>query len=172
MKQPPLLPDETLHRVLRVANFDGFSVLAVAGTLALASASLGDIMGAAIGLSIAAAGAIELHGAGLLRAGERRGMNWLIASQPYLALVVVCYCVLRIANFDPAVLQQVMPAEMKNSFPSVRSEEQFARTFNQVGYGILGVGTLIYQGAMTVFYYRRRDVVTAALEAGEEWPEI
>ena len=36
-RTPPLLPEETLRRVLRVANFDGMSVLAVAGILALAS---------------------------------------------------------------------------------------------------------------------------------------
>ena len=31
-------------------------------------------------------------------------------------------------------------------------------------YGFLALGTLIYQGLMTVFYYRRRGAVLAALE--------
>jgi hypothetical protein len=165
MKPPPLLPDETLHRVLRVANFDGISVLAVAGTLALASASIGDFVGAAIGLLVAAAGAIELHGAGLLRAGERRGMNWLVASQPYLAAVVLCYCILRLGNYDATMLRQAMTADLRQSLADAgMEEERFLRMVYAGSYAILAIGTLIYQGLMTLFYYRRRGAVIAAID--------
>jgi hypothetical protein len=166
MKPPPLLPDETLHRVLRVANFDGISVLAIAGTLALASASVGDLFGAAIGLLVAAAGAIELHGAGLLRAGERRGMNWLIASQPYLAAVVLGYCALRLTSYDATLLRQAMTSDLRQSLADAgMEEEQFLRMVYTSSYAILAVGTLIYQGLMTLFYYKRRDAVIAAIES-------
>src|SRR5580700_100147 len=66
--QPPKLVSEILRSVLRVARFDGVSVLVLAGFFALVSAASGDVSGAAFGLLIAAAGAIELHGMGLLRA--------------------------------------------------------------------------------------------------------
>jgi hypothetical protein len=169
MKPPPLLPDETLHRVLRVANFDGISVLAVAGTLALASASVGDFAGAAIGLLVAAAGAIELHGAGLLRSGEARGMNWLVASQPYLAAIVLGYCALKLTAYDVTVLREAMTSDLKKSLAeSGYEEERFLRGLYLTVYVILAVSTLLYQGWMTAYYHRRRRAVAAALaEIGE-----
>jgi acetolactate synthase regulatory subunit len=167
MKPPPLLPDETLQRVLRVAKFDGISVLAIAGTLALASASVRDLGGAAVGLLVAAAGAIELHGAGLLKAGDR-GMNWLVASQPYLAAVLLCYCAVRLTNYDPTALREAMTAELKQSLAEAGMEEdRFLRLVYAITYAVLGIGTLIYQGLMTLFYLRRREAVVAAVEAGD-----
>ena len=56
--KPPLLPSETFRRVLRVARFDGLSVLGVSGAFALISAASQDVSGAMIGLLVAAAGAI------------------------------------------------------------------------------------------------------------------
>src|SRR5262249_17978142 len=95
-KIPPLLPQETLLRVLRVARFDGTGALILGGTFALMMASEHDFPFAAIGLLAAGAGAIELHGAALLKQGESRGMSWLVASQPYLLLVILAYCALRL----------------------------------------------------------------------------
>ena len=173
MKSPPLLPDETLHRVLRVANFDGISVMAVAGMLALASASVRDFSGAAIGLLVAAAGAIELHGAGLLKAGERRGMNWLIASQPYLAAIILLYCAVRLANFDLSLLREAMTADLRKSLEETGyQEERFLRTVYMLTYGALAFGTLAYQGWMTLFYYRRREAVAAAVDPLDQLTDI
>jgi len=62
-----------LRRVLRVAHFDGTCVLTVAGALALASAAYHDFTGTGIGLLVAGAGAIELHGAAMMRHGEIAG---------------------------------------------------------------------------------------------------
>jgi len=55
MKAPPLLPEETLLRVLRVARLDGLSVLVIAGVFALISALAGDGVGAVVGLLVAGA---------------------------------------------------------------------------------------------------------------------
>ena len=60
MIQPPKLVSEVMRRVMRVARFDGISVLCLAGFFALVSAASGDVSGAAFGLLIAAAGAVEL----------------------------------------------------------------------------------------------------------------
>ena len=166
MKAPPLLPEETLHRVLRMANYDGWSVLGVAGLLALASAAAGDYWGAGVGLIVAAAGAIELHGAALLRAGEVRGMNWLMASQPYLLTMVIGYCAVRLWNFDPSLLRAAMTDELRASLAQAGyGEEHFLRLVYATTYVALAVGTLIFQGGMTVYYYRRRAAVVAAIEA-------
>lgn len=173
MKTPPLLPEETLHRVLRMANFNGLSVLAVSGLLTLAVASTGDYVGAVIGLLVAASGAIELHGAGLLRAGESRGMRWLIASQPYLAVIVLAYCGLRLMDYDPTAIRQVMNEERRAQIAALGYDEaSFERVYYVSMYAILGVSTLIYQGAMTVYYGRRRRAVAAALGEEEEPPRF
>ncbi|HEY1107235.1 MAG TPA: hypothetical protein VGE76_01345, partial [Opitutaceae bacterium] len=61
-------------------------------------ASAGEMRFAVIGLLAAGAGAIELHGAGLLGHGDRRGINWLIASQPVLLTVIYVYCALKLSH--------------------------------------------------------------------------
>lgn len=165
MKAPPLLPEETLRRVLRVANTDGMSVLAVAGMLALAAASVGDYSGASIGLLVAAAGAIELHGVGLLKAAHARGMNWLLASQPYLLAVMLAYCGLRLASYDPALMRAAMTDELRAALVQAGyDEETFLRTCYMLTFAVLAVATIIYQGCMTIYYTRRRSAVIAALE--------
>ena len=165
MKAPPLLPEATLHRVLRIANLDGLSVMAVAGLLALASASVGDYNGAAVGLLVAAAGAIELHGAGLLRSGATRGMNWLLASQPYLLVLLLGYCAIRLWAYDPAALQAAMTTDLRKALEaSGYSEQWFIQTFYRTVYSVLAIGTLIFQGGMTIYYWRRKAAVVAALE--------
>lgn len=173
MKAPPLLPEETLHRVMRVANLNGMSVLAVAGMVTLAVASTGNYVGAAIGLSIAAAGAIELHGAGLLRGGDSRGMRWLIASQPYLLVVILIYCGLRLATYDPALLEAAMTDELRAALDEAGYEqERFFRMVYVGTYLVLGFVTFIYQGLMTLYYARRRTAVERALDAEEETPRF
>ncbi len=169
MKAPPLLPEETLHRVLRAANVDGISVLAVAGFLALAAASMGDYYGAGIGLLVAAAGAIELHGAALLRAGEPRGFAWLLGSQPYLLAVLLGYCALRLVSFDPALIQQALTTDVRESIAAAGyNEHQFMHTVYTATYVTLAVGSVVFQGGMALYYWRRRDAVRAALCADED----
>ena len=168
MKAPPLLPEEAFDRTVRVAHVDGLCVLVVAGMLALAAASAGDYRGAAIGLLVAAAGAIELHGVGLLRAGEGRGMNWLIASQPYLFVVLLAYCTWRLASPEVEAIRAALTDEMRATIAAAgRDEEEFVRFAYTLTYTLLAAGTLLYQGAMTLYYVRRRAAVVAAVGESE-----
>jgi len=169
MKTPPLLPEETLHRVLRVANFNGMSVLAVSGMLTLAVASTGNYVGAVIGLLIAASGAFELHGAGLLKAGDARGMQWLIASQPYMLVVVLGYCALNLVGYDPALVQAAMTKELRSAIAQAGYEEGvFLRMMYVTTYVVFALVTFIYQGLMTLYYSRRRSAVAVALDGESE----
>src|SRR5277367_6274103 len=169
--QPPKLASEILRSVLRIARFDGLSVLFLAGFFALVSAASGDVSGAAFGLLIAAAGAIELHGMGLLRAIDRRGMTWLVSSQVYLMVVVLGYVAFRLANpdSDPVVklvkaavatdgsdLQQagLDPAKVMADFPAQL----------RLLYLAVAAVTVVYQGGMAVYYLRRRTAVETALD--------
>ena len=164
MKAPPLLPEETLRRVLRLAQIDGICVLAVPGFFALASASLGDVTGVAVGLLIAAAGAIELHGTDLLRAGEPRGAGWLVTSQLYLMVVVVAFCAWQLGHMDLTIWRKAMTAEVRASIAQTgMTEEQFLTKTYRFGYGLIAVTTFFYQGGMALYYYRRRDAVNRVL---------
>jgi hypothetical protein len=51
--QPPLLPAETLARLLRLAKLDGTSILVISGAFALVSAAMGDRLGALVALMVA-----------------------------------------------------------------------------------------------------------------------
>lgn len=173
--QPPKLVSEILRSVLRVARFDGVSVLVLAGFFALVSAASGDVSGAAFGLLIAAAGAIELHGMALLRAIDRRGMTWLVGSQLYLMTVVLGYVGYRMANADSDPLVKLVksavatdgvelqqagldPAKVMADFPGQL----------RLLYMAVAALTIAYQGGMALYYTRRRKAVETALdEIGE-----
>lgn len=165
--KPPILPSETLRRVQRVARFDGMSVLVVAGGFALLSAASRDVSGAVIGLMIAGAGAIELHGVGLLRAGHN-GMKWLVSSQLYLMGTILAYAGFRILRPDVAWMLPYVTGEA--AAPILQAAQQEGLTVEQLLIGamsmfyvIVALVTLVYQGGMTLYYVRRRRAVEAAL---------
>jgi hypothetical protein len=169
---PPLLPVETLLRVLRTAKLNGTSVLALAGLFAVLSAMGGDRLGALIGVVIAGAGAFELHGAGLLRQGVVKGVSWLVASQVYLLLAILVYAAWRLFNYDPELMRRVSEQALKT--PEIQaklletgtSEEdmlRLVRLFYHLTYMILAVATFFYQGAMVLYYRRRRPAIEVAL---------
>jgi hypothetical protein len=170
--KPPLLPTEIVARMLRVAHFDGGSVLVLCGALAIASAWYGDFTGAVIGVLIAGAGAFELHGAGLIKAGEPRGLNWLVASQLYLLVAIMGYVGWRVMSYDPVATRRLLEPMLHASDLQAQLTEAGAteadllatvRTLYNVSFSLVAVGTLFYQGGMALYYHRRRAAVAAAL---------
>ena len=164
MQQPPLLPEETLVRVLRLANLDGLGSLVLGTVFALMAAGAHDVPFAVIGLLAAGAGAVELHGASLLRRGEERGMTWLIASQPFLLLVIWCYCGLRLAHFEaPPLPEGLSELATVSAAQWNLSVADYFRVLNTITVAVLAVVALGYQGGMTIYYWQRRGPVTRAL---------
>ena len=170
--KPPILPSETLRRVLRLARFDGMSVLIVAGGFALLSGASGDVSGAVVGLLIAGAGAIELHGVTLLRAGEN-GMKWLVSSQLYLMATILGYVGYRLANPNVAWMLPYVTGEAAE--PIIQAAQQQGMTVEQALIGAMSLFylmvaalTVVYQGGMAVYYLRRRAAVEAALQENEQ----
>jgi hypothetical protein len=162
--KPPLLPSERLRRLLRVAKLDGMSILGVAGAFALISAAARDVTGAVIGLLVAAAGAIELHGATLLRAANMKGMRWLVSSQLYLMAVMMTYCAYGLVRPDIASWKQHLPEEFADQVQQAGMTVYEALLgFLRMVYIGVALVTLLYQGGMTIYYLRRRAVVAAAL---------
>jgi hypothetical protein len=168
MKAPPFLPEETLHRVLRVARLDGMSVTFIAGLFALISAVAGDGLGAVIGLLVAGAGAIELHGATLLTHGDPRGMRWLVNSQLILSATVIGYCALRLLHpsFEP--LLAAVTDDMKASLAAADwTPVEFVRFVYTTTYVAVAIVTFFYQGGMALYYFKRRGAVARALAVEE-----
>lgn len=161
---PPLLPAYALRRVTHIARLDGLGVLTIAGLFALASALLHDEVGTAIGLAVAGAGAIELHGVALLRHGAERGMHWLVGSQILLLVVVLGYVALRLWHVDITAMRPLLSsAQQQVIVQSGLSVDQFLRTVYKATYILVGIATLLYQGGLTIYYQRRRAAVAAAL---------
>jgi hypothetical protein len=164
MQQPPLLPEEILHRVLRLARMEGISVLMIAGFLALASAAASDYVGAIIGLLVAGAGAIELHGEGLLRGGYPRGVNWLVASQLYLMTVVIGYCGMQLAHPVLAPVPAALKPLIETSAEQLQmTTQEYLLMLHRLTFRLLALLTFLYQGAMAIYYYRRREAIERAL---------
>lgn len=164
MKAPPLLPEEVLARVLRLARFDGLSVVVFAGSLALLAAVMGDRVGAVVGLLVAGAGAIELHGASLLSHGDKRGVDWLVRSQLLLLTAILAYCVLRLTHPDLSPLHRAVTDDMKEQLDLIGwSVDEFLRLVYKLTYGCVAFVTVLYQGGMALYYWNRRAAVAAAL---------
>ncbi len=169
MRAPPLLPEETLFRVLRLARFNGLSVLGIAGFFALLSAAAHNIPGAAVGVLVAGAGALELHGAGLLRQGDDRGTTWLVSSQLYLLVVVLVYVAFRLNHIDIEPMRQILTAQQRETIAMAGfTDDQFLRLVYTLSTSVFGVVTFFYQGGMAFYYHRRRAAITAALTADSE----
>jgi hypothetical protein len=171
-KAPPLLPEETLHRVLRVARFDGLSMTLIAGLFALISAVNKDVTGAIGGLLVAGAGAMELHGFSLMNGGARGGTRWLIGSQFFALCVIVGYAVWRLGHPDPLLLEAFRLSVKDEQRQVLRevgwTEDEFIRLGARMVYGGLVLLTLIYQGGMMIYYGRRQAAVEQAVEQAPE----
>jgi len=164
MRAPPLLPKETLYRVIRFARFNGISELVVAGVFGLICAASKDIPGAAIGVLVSGAGALELHGVGLLLNGNKRGVSWLIGSQLYLLVIVLAYVGYRSQHLDLESVQMVLSSEQRETIAAAGvNESEFLRIIANISNAIFGVITLLYQGGMALYYQRRRAPIEAAL---------
>jgi hypothetical protein len=165
MSLPPLLPEETLARVLRVAKLDGVSVLILGAFFAVVAAGGGDARFAIVGLLGAGAGAVELHGAALLRQGDSRGINWLVASQPFLLLVIYAYCAVRLTDFQmPPIPERFNETLNLTAERLGMSVEEYFRWVNRMTAQVVAVVATIYQGWMAVFYVRRRHTIARALD--------
>lgn len=172
MRAPPLLPTEALRRVLRLSRFDGMMVLTVAGAFAVASALSHDQVGTEIGLAVAGAGAVELHGFGLLRQRRAEGMRWLVGSQLLLMAVILGYSFLRLAQIDPAVMQWMSRAVITDQVRAALADKglsvnAFLHFYYQACYFVLALLTIAYQGGMAYYYRRRTPSVAAALTEAE-----
>jgi len=167
-KTPPLLPDEALERVLRMARLNGTWVLVVGSFFALLGAAAGDVIGALAWLLVSGTGAIALHGGTLLQEGEPRGIRWLVGSQLFCLGFVLILCTWQLTHVDVTPLRAAVTTEMRASLAQTGlAEDEFLLLTYRLTYGLVAVGALLYPGGMALYYHRRRHAVRAALETVE-----
>jgi hypothetical protein len=135
-------------------------------TLAVLHALANDGAGAIVGCLVAGAGALELHGVGLLRTGYAQGMNWLVRGQLLLLATMLLYAAAQLMNFDATGVARIpFATEQLNALKQMNiPTKRFVYFIHVIVYTTVGVVTLIYQGAMATYYHRRRKFVNLALE--------
>ncbi len=165
--QPPPLPLETLHKVLRLASLDARMLIVVAGTFALLAAAGREVPGALAGVLAVGAGTMELHGANRLREGVIDGGRWLITSQMWLLAVILGYCAWRLTHFDPAWAERVITPQLELQFNEAGIPREdipaFVQLVYQITYVIVAVVSIVYQGGMAWYYRSKRSALTLAL---------
>jgi len=162
---PPPLPDKTLARVLRLAGLEGGSVL-VLGTLSLmVSAVSFSPVGLLVSAVLAGCGAAELRGAKLLRAGELRGLDWLVRAELALMTTVVAYAGLRLATTTPASMHKELAdvAMLGDLGMDQRQLETTLLSTLRLTYAVVILVTLLFQGGLALYYHRSRAAVAGAL---------
>ena len=142
---------------------DGTGVMAIAGISAIYAAADRDQMSTLIGLLVAAAGAIELHGAALVDHAQTRGMRWLVLSQIYLMTVIFGFVAVQMRSGDG--FASLLPDDLVHQVESTNgiSADASRRLLSVDFAAIVALATLIYQGGMAIYYFRRRSAVHAAL---------
>jgi hypothetical protein len=169
--KPEPSPADTLRRVIKVARFNGMiAVLPVASLCALVALVMGDLIGAIVGLLVAAAGWIEWHGAKLLQRGQARGIDWLVRSQLYLLSIILLYVMRQMLSYDPEYVRSLITPEMNQMFQSaglnVQQVMPMVRTFFYTMYGSFALIALFYQGGLALYYKRRATKIRTALGKG------
>ncbi|MGC4074020.1 MAG: hypothetical protein QM760_16210 [Nibricoccus sp.] len=164
--KPPPLPHETLSRVLNVASFNGRLLLIMAGSLAILHAAQHHPAGATVGVLVAGTGALLLHGAEILRTGDPRGVDWLVRSQLLLLAVMLIFSATQLMRPAQDILDELRssPEAAAVLEQTPIPQLQFAQIINGIFYVSVGLASLIYAGPMALYYHRRRNIVTTALD--------
>lgn len=163
----PTPAEKTLKRVLIISLLDGWSVMIIAALGILITLIMGDYSGVLVGLLIGAAGWMELRGRKLLIRRDPAGMKSLARSQMFLLAVILVYCVTRLGSFDETTvmgnLTPDMEALLKESGIQKADVLPLVRLTFYSAYGAVALGTVLYQGGMTLYYRAKTKLVIEAL---------
>jgi len=166
---PPLLPFETLVRVLRHARRNGTWLLVIGSVFGLLGAAAGEVPGALAWLLVAGTGALTLHGATLLAGGEPRGLRWLVGGQLFCMAFLLALCAWQFTHVDLTPLRAAVTADLRASLAQTGlTEDEFLLLSYRLTYAVVALIALLYPGGMALYYHRRRDAVVEAMgETGE-----
>ncbi len=170
-------PKETLHRVMRTARLNGWSIAIFAGLCALVSLATGDLVGGIIGLIVTAGGLVEIRGLRKLEQHDADGgMTFLIRAQWIVLGSIWAYALGKLFSFDPQMAMGNMTPDMRTMIGQVGlSPADITHLVSLTFYAIYAtvlIVTLIYQGGLALYYSRRRAAVHEALTAAPAIPAI
>ena len=172
----PTPAQKAYARVVRIARLNGWSVVIVAGLGALLALALGDWLSVGIGLLIAGAGAMEIHGGRRLQRRDPDGMKWLVRSQMTLLALILAYCASRLGSFDDQTvfgnLTPDMEAMLKEAGINRAEIMPMVRTMFYALYGSFAVVTIFYQGGMALYYRGKIALVTEAIHTPPARPSV
>lgn len=165
--KPPPLPIEVFTRVLRVARFDGKTVVIIATTFAALAAMAHNAPPAIAGVIAAGWGLLELHGTQRLQNGDPGGLDNMILAQAGILLTVVSYATWMFFFFDVQAFLAEVPAELlaeqREQFVDAgMAEEDIPRVYQGIfslTYALVAMVTLVFQGLMIRYYQRCRPAV-------------
>ena len=165
---PELTPQEkTLKWVLLISLIDGWSIIAFAAIGTLITLIFGDYSGVAVGGLIAIAGVMEIRGRNQLKRRNPDGMKRLVRAQLLLLAVILVYCVSRLGSFDGEAAMGNLTPDMEEALKEngmARADIlPLVRTVFFVLYGGVAIGTVIFQGGLTLYYRSKTAHVTTAL---------
>jgi len=168
-----LTPKDTLHRVMRIARLNGWSIAIFAGFCAFVSLVCGDWVGAFIGIVVTVGGAVEIRGLRRLQQHDAEGgMDLLIRAQLIVMGVIWVYGVERLMSFDLEGSMAELRPQMQTIYEQTGlTEHDFGRWLTLGFYSLYATVlfvTLIYQGGMALYYRSRREAVREALTAPPE----
>lgn len=170
-------PKEILHRVMRIARLDGWSIAIVAGLCALVSLATGDLIGGIVGIIVSAGGVVEIRGLRRLTQHDADGgMTLLIRAQLIVLISIWLYALGKLAGFDAESAMSGMTPDMKTMIDQVGlTTADITRLLRVTFYGMyvtVLIVTLIYQGGLALYYRNRREAVREALNATPEIPGL
>ncbi|MBS0662034.1 MAG: hypothetical protein JSR48_02130 [Verrucomicrobia bacterium] len=162
---PPLLPSETLERVVGQARLNGTWVMVIGSTFGLIGAAGGEVVGCLTWLLVAGTGAMALHGGSLLHDGETRGLNWLVGGQLFCMAFLLALCGWQLTHIDLAPLQAALTPDIRESLGQTGlSEREFLLLSYRVTYALIALVAVCYPGMMALYFHRRRAAIAAALD--------
>jgi hypothetical protein len=125
-----------------------------------------------VGVLAAGAGAMEVHGASLLRHGVKRGLSWAIRAELLLLAIIWIFCGYQLAHPDLAEMREAFQASLQIPLVAKRwaelqqlgiTEDQYLSVTHQLTNIGVAFVTLLYQGGMVIYYSRRQKAVELAL---------
>ncbi len=160
---PPPLPEKILARVLWLAKMEGNSVVLIAGGSAMLSLFSADWLGVVVGALLVGAGVVVLRGVKLLKAGELRGINWLVRGELVLLNLILIYAAIMLGKLVTGGVDALVSADTRSMLASAgmwgpEQKQLFAQIY-RLFYGLLAALSLPAALSLVVASPADRSVV-------------
>lgn len=169
---PPLLPEQKLERVVRIARTDSVGVMVCSGLSLLFSLPQEEWHFAGFAALAFICGYMEWHGHDRLREGDSGGLQWLLGAQACLYTVIVAYVVWRWRNFSPdsywaeipePAQKQLLDQMRTSGLDPAVDREPLLRAMNAIVCTALFAVSTLYQCGLALWYRSQSSAVFTVL---------